>query len=165
MIPGGLHAAKITVEPNSISLEGWIVEGDARKVVAAYRNRNVRWLRMSSNGGDVETGLKIADYVGHHRIHVLVTDECLSACAYAAFVALGSRALLVGDHAWIGIHRTYDTATGVPTPDWDLEVVKRMRHAGAPPKPLKDMLATTSDTMKMYGSEELIRMGGVEWGN
>jgi len=156
------RAAEVTVKPSgSIRLAGWINDGDDIKIARA--NHGAPWLELDSTGGDVETGLNIADYVHKRKLAVLVTDECLSACAYAAFVAIGAHRLLVGDAAVLGIHQTYDTASGDPSPSWDREVVRRLKRAGAPLWPLRDMLNTTSDSMRMYGRDELVERGALPW--
>ena len=163
-----LHAAEVTVEAGyagkvAIKLDGWITSGDARKIARVRGDSEVAWLELDSTGGDVETGLDIARYVSKTSVPVLVTDECYSACAYAAFVAIGRNRLLVGDDAVLGIHQTYDTGSGDPSPAWDREVVRRLKRYGAPLWPLRDMLNTTFDSMRTYGHDELVKRGAVPW--
>ena len=84
----------------------------------------------------------------------------MTCCSYAAMVALAKRRLLVRDHAEIGIHQTYDTASGAPRPDLDNLVIDLFKRSGVPPRAIRDMQTTSMNSMTYYDLLELQKMGG-----
>jgi hypothetical protein len=168
------HAASISVQAAdwqddgrlvAIKLDGWIEAGDLQRILDAVREVRrkgliVAGLEMQSPGGDVGTGMGIAAYVHKTAKKVVVREACWSSCSYAALVALAGHRLLVGRHAEIGLHRTYDTASGVPSPYWDNAVINMFKRYGVAPRAIKDMLATSKDSMTYYDLVELQKMGG-----
>lgn len=53
-------------------------------------------LVLRSGGGDVDSGLQMADYIADHRIHVVVWQACLSSCANYLFIAGATKIVLPG---------------------------------------------------------------------
>lgn len=61
-----------------------------------------RTLAIRSRGGDVVPGLELGEWVHAHKLHVKVTEFCLSSCANYVFTA-GLRKI-VSSNAMIGFH-------------------------------------------------------------
>jgi hypothetical protein len=154
----------------TVKLDGWIEAGDMERILKAYRiarkkGLTVVGLEMHSTGGDVGTGIAIANFVRKSGRVVILRSECWSSCGYAALVALAKRRLKVGDHAEIGIHQTFDTASGVPSPEWDNQVIDLFKRSGVAPRAIVAMQTTTMNSMTYYDLIELRKMGARELGS
>jgi len=167
---GDVELDRIYWRPNdnghevALHFTGGVKEGDLLRIKsaiieAAVGNKLVSALWLDSWGGDGDTGIMIADWVYRTKIEVFVDDTCLSACAFAALVALGHGRLVITDKAEIGVHQVITTATGKPDLPWTRMAAEILRKYGAPREPLQLMCDAPSDKMKMLSPSMLAAFG------
>src|SRR5262249_52739284 len=85
-----------------LRLRGDIKEGDYAQLRSHFKGRQtVIGLELSSDGGILEEGLRIADLARRKKLTVYVADECDSVCA-DVFLAAAKR--YVGADSKIGVH-------------------------------------------------------------
>lgn len=88
-------------------VDGGIGEGDSELFKKTYRSRpDVKGVAISSNGGMILEGIKIADFVYENKIKVIVppTKDCDSACAII-FLASPEKTMYVSGR--VGLHRAH----------------------------------------------------------
>jgi hypothetical protein len=169
------HAADISVEriywqPNdggrevAIYYSGGVRKGDIRHLYDAMSEAKrdgklVRALWLDSWGGDGDTGLRLAEFVVRQKLDVFVDDQCISACAYPALVALGRGRLLITSDADIGVHQVKDDASGQPDPTWTRRAADRLYGWGAPRAPLEIMCDQPPNGMQMLSPSMLAALG------
>jgi len=85
-----------------LRLRGDIKDGDYSRFKAHFaRKESIVGLDLSSDGGDLEEGLKIANLVRRKKLTVYVGGECDSACAFVFFSA---EKRYFGRQSKIGVH-------------------------------------------------------------
>jgi hypothetical protein len=85
-----------------LRLRGDVREGDYLRLKSQLRGKHpILGLDLSSDGGDFEEGLRIANLAHRENLSVYVSDECDSACADIFFSA---RRRFVGANSKIGVH-------------------------------------------------------------
>lgn len=85
-----------------LRMRGDIREGDYLRLKAQFKGKKtIVGFDLSSDGGDLEEGLRIAELVRRKKLRVYVADECDSACA-DIFFAAASRYFEPGSK--IGVH-------------------------------------------------------------
>ena len=76
-----LSAAEITVAKSSITLSGFIEEGDRDKLATVLEKaRNRKTIILSSEGGFTEEAMNIADLIIDYELDTHVVSHCESAC-------------------------------------------------------------------------------------
>jgi hypothetical protein len=150
----------------TVRLEGKIMSGDVERIRTAMiraknTNKAVIALELVSWGGDADAGLAIARYVYKNNINVLLSDDCWSACGYAAMVALGRGNLMIRGSGNIGLHQVWDNVTGLSDKNWTEGAARTLSKMSAPKNMLKDMVATSSDGMTQYSFGKLRDMGAL----
>ncbi|MGJ4946099.1 hypothetical protein ACQR1W_36455 [Bradyrhizobium sp. HKCCYLS1011] len=89
-----------------LRMRGDIKEGDYSRFRSHFkRNESIVGLDLSSDGGDLEEGLLIADLVHRRRLAVYVAGECDSACAFVFFAATSRH---FGKQSKLGVHAVSD---------------------------------------------------------
>src|SRR5438552_258366 len=89
-----------------LRMRGDIKEGDYAQFKSHFkRNEVIVGLDLSSDGGDLEEGLLIANLVRRKKLAVYVAGECNSVCAFIFFSA-GKR--YFGQRSRIGVHSVSD---------------------------------------------------------
>lgn len=151
-------------EEVALHFKGGVKEGDLQRILRAAKEakadgKEVTAIWLDSWGGDGDTGILIADWVAKNDMEVFVDDNCLSACAFAALVALGKGRLTITKGAGIGVHQVVTTGTGVPDPAWTRMAANVLRKYGAPRTPLEDMCNAPPDQMVMFGPMTLTSFG------
>jgi hypothetical protein len=85
-----------------LQLRGDIKEGDFAQLKAHFRRKQaIVGFDLSSDGGVLEEGLRIADLARRKKLTVYVTDECDSVCADIFFAAAKR---YFGPDTKIGVH-------------------------------------------------------------
>jgi hypothetical protein len=85
-----------------LRMRGDIKEGDYLRLKAQFkREKTIVGLDLSSDGGDLDEGRRIAELVRRKKLKVYVADECDSACA-DIFLIAASRYFKPGSK--IGVH-------------------------------------------------------------
>lgn len=157
-----------STEAVTVKLTGPIARGDLKQLREAYgrasRDGYVPLaLELRSWGGDGEIGMAIAKYVADHQLTVLVTDDCWSACAFSALVALGNGRLLIAGNARLGLHQATRDDTNRADPEWTNRAARRLRSWGAPAEPLRVMCGVPPGQMMFYEYADLLALGSREF--
>jgi hypothetical protein len=85
-----------------LRLRGDFKEGDYARFKSHFRKKDaVIGLDLSSDGGDLEEGMQIANLAHKKRLSVYVAEECDSVCAFVFFAA--AKRYLAQDSR-IGVH-------------------------------------------------------------
>jgi hypothetical protein len=85
-----------------LRLRGDVKQGDYSRLRSHFnRTQTILGLDVSSYGGDLEEGLRIADLARREKLTVYVSDECDSACADIFFAATKR---YFGPNSRIGVH-------------------------------------------------------------
>jgi hypothetical protein len=93
-----------------LRLRGDIVEGDYVRFRSYFSaQRKVIGIDLSSKGGNLYEGFRIAIFTRQKRLTTYVSGECDSACA---FIFLASRKRYVSESATIGVHSVANTHGG-----------------------------------------------------
>lgn len=78
---------EVTIAGDQVTYRGNFTSDSSARVQAVVGSHRVRTLRISSNGGDVESAIDTALWVHRNGINVIVDGPCLSACANYIFPA------------------------------------------------------------------------------
>jgi len=99
----------------SIALVGLLTSDATASVQNILRKKNsIRALYIDSPGGDVPAGMALAELVRQHKLRLVVSGRCLSACANYVFTAALRKDVLPG--SLVGIHGTsYSSTVGART--------------------------------------------------
>jgi hypothetical protein len=85
-----------------LRLRGDFKEGDYARFKSHFRRKNVViGLDLSSDGGDLEEGVQIANLARHEKLSVYVAEECDSVCAFVFFAAAKR---YLAQESRIGVH-------------------------------------------------------------
>ena len=85
-----------------LRLRGHIKEGDYLRLTTYFkRKEKIIGFDLSSDGGILEEGLRIADFTRRKKLTVYVADECNSVCADVFFAAVKR---YLGAESKIGVH-------------------------------------------------------------
>jgi hypothetical protein len=142
-----------------LRMRGDIHEGDyARFKSHIKRNESIVGLDLSSDGGDLEEGLKIADLVHRKKLAVYVAGECNSVCAMIFFSA---RNRYFGPRSRIGVHSVSDDRD-IEDPGSMLLTVKLARLSaklGVPNAAIGKMVITRPRTISYLDQADLSALG------
>lgn len=84
-----------------IVLEGKITKNTIDELKKEFTKKPYNVIMATSSGGDYQTGIDMAKFVGQKRITVYVPEYCHSACS---FMAMTTPKLVMSRKATIGIH-------------------------------------------------------------
>lgn len=162
------HAAEIWVDGENLNITGPIVESD-QQAIANYwydnvemGNHSIKFVRLDSPGGDVTTGLVIAEYIRTAGWATFIPNDagCASICA-VMFSAGVERYMFPG--SGVGVHRasrgglednyTLNGATKV--------MIDEMYRYGTPKSALKKLYATVPGGITWLSKRDL--NGWVTW--
>jgi len=81
--------ARISLDGDTISYEGTLAGGGFERLARRYEasDEPIRWLRISSAGGEVNAAMDFGEWIFARRLNVRVYDRCLSSCANYVFTA------------------------------------------------------------------------------
>lgn len=86
------------LDSQTISFTGEIIFKDRAKNIATLKSmldKNIRIVLLNSQGGDIETAIKMAEMLLEYNVKTVVNGVCLSACANYLFPA-GSKKVING---------------------------------------------------------------------
>lgn len=95
---------QVSLKDNKILYEGSLTE-DANLKLASLLEKNagsIEWISITSKGGEVNTGMDLAEIIFKNKLGVEVIDYCLSSCANYVFSSASKRR--ISNHAVIGFH-------------------------------------------------------------
>jgi hypothetical protein len=84
-----------------LRLRGDIKDGDYSRLKSHFKKEMIVGLDLSSDGGDLDEGLRIATLAHRKKLTVYVADECDSGCAFVFFSAAKR---YFGLQSKIGVH-------------------------------------------------------------
>ncbi len=100
-IAGCITSGLREVSSEVIKFDGPITAETASDFFAIVKP-TTKQIIISSGGGDVEAGLKIAQYMSDRSIDIVVDGICVSSCANYLFLAANRKTVLPG--SWLGFH-------------------------------------------------------------
>ena len=143
-------------------MRGDVKEGDYWRLKSHLRARPaILGLDLSSDGGDFEEGLRIADLVRREKLTVYVSDECDSACADIFFAA---KKRFAGTHSRIGVH-AISNAREVEDSSSRLMTMKLARlwaQRGVPNSAIGKMVVTRPDAISYLDRADLSALDAAE---
>jgi hypothetical protein len=138
-----------------LRMRGDIHEGDYARFRSHVKGRGlIAGLDLSSDGGDLEEGLQIADLVHRKKLAVYVAGECNSVCAMIFFSA---RKRYFGPQSRIGVHSVSDDRD-IEDPGSMLLTVKLARLSaklGVPNAAIGKMVITRPRTISYLDQADL----------
>jgi hypothetical protein len=140
-------------------IDGEIKPGDdvrLRKLVDKWGKDQFRYVEIMSQGGDVNTALKMSDILNYDMVvDVHVKHQCMSACA---FIALAARRRLFVAGGEIMVHEPW-TGDGTPAPRTARIVIDWLRNCGVTESILTKIMHTPPNSMVTISRKELEAMG------
>lgn len=95
---------QVSLKDNKILYEGLLTE-DANLKLASLLEKSagsIEWISITSKGGEVNTGMDLAEIIFKNKLGIEVIDYCLSSCANYVFSSASKRR--ISNHAVIGFH-------------------------------------------------------------
>ena len=161
------HSAELRTFPGKdgrvlISIIGDIVEGDAGKFKTAIKTANdtnkfVANVRLSSNGGNLVEGVKLADAVKFAKIATNVGQN--ATCASACFLVFAAGETKYANYsAKIGVHGA-STPNGEEASDGTVAMARVAKELGVPAAIIGRMVVTPPTEMVWLSPQDLQSMG------
>lgn len=145
-----------------ISIVGDIVEGDAERFKAAVKaanntNKFVANIRLSSNGGNLIEGVKLAEAVKFAKIATNVGKN--ATCASACFLIFAAGETKYANYtARIGVHGA-STPSGEEASDGTVAMARVAKELGVPAEIIGRMVVTPPTEMVWLSPQDLRSMG------
>ena len=142
-----------------LRLRGDINEGDYSQLKSHFKGREaIVGLDLSSDGGILEEGLRIADFARRKKLIVYVAAECDLVCA-DVFLAAAKR--YVGADSKIGVHavsndRDIEDATSRLL---TIKLARRWAQQGVPNSAIGKMVTTRPQTISYLDENDLSALG------
>ena len=163
LLPGTCSALEIRRLPACsgvvLRIRGDFKEGDYSRFKAHFkRKETIVGLDLSSDGGDLEEGLLIANLVHRKKLAVYVSGECDSVCAFVFFSATRR---YFGQQSKIGVHSISDYRD-IEDPGSVLLTVKLARLSaklGVPTSAIGKMVITRPRTISYLDQADLSALG------
>jgi hypothetical protein len=144
-----------------LKIRGEIKEGDYVRFRSFLGGeRKVIGVDLSSEGGALEDGFRIAELAHQKRLTTYVSKECDSACA---FIFLTSRKRYISQGARIGVHSVAN-ARGGEDPRTIHDTIRLARLSaklGVPPSTIGKMVATPPGKISYLGEEDFSALKAV----
>ncbi len=166
-LSGGVHAADfktVTAKDNRllIIVTGELSEGDADVFKAIVKSANaagklVSNIRLSSNGGNLAEGMKLADAVRFGKISTNVGKD--ATCASACFLIFAAGETKYANYtAKIGVHGA-STRGGEEASDGTVAMARVAKELGVPAAIIGRMVVTPPTEMVWLTPQDLQSMG------
>jgi hypothetical protein len=142
-----------------LRLRGDIREGDYARLKWHFKGREaVIGLELSSDGGILEEGLRIADFARRKKLIVYVADECDSVCA-DVFLAAAKR--YVGAYSKIGVHAVSNNREieDASSRALTIELARRWAKQGVPHSTIGKMVTTGPRMISYLDQHDLSALG------
>jgi hypothetical protein len=83
------HATTVRQAPDALVYQGTLTKGVNARVFRLYADARVkpRLLRVTSDGGDVQLGMDLGEWIIRNGLDVEIVDHCYSSCANYVFAA------------------------------------------------------------------------------
>jgi hypothetical protein len=176
-----LHKESPIVTETTPSTEGaFVFEGEITKqsvdvLISKIRKDKIGTVIMSSPGGDMDEGLRLAQFVYENNIIVKVNSYCHSACTIAFF---SSKNRQMGEDAIIGLHNitvtvsensrdkriTLKEATDIANEAvvTSARVIAFYASVGIPAKDLSKIAMKQGDSILVYNYSDMKRLGFIK---
>ena len=145
-----------------LRLRGDIKVGDFSQLKSQFRGKEaIIGFDLSSEGGILEEGVRIANFTRRKKLVVYVTGECNSVCAEIFFAAAKR---YVGAESKIGVHSVSNDRDIVDAGS-KLLTIKRARlwaERGIPSSAIGKMVATRPETITYLDRADLSALGASE---
>lgn len=94
----------VSLAGNTVTYEGTVTNEANSKLLSfiEQHGNSIKWLSITSKGGEVNEGMSLGSIVFDHKLNVAVDKYCLSSCANYVFSA--APAHRISKHALIGFH-------------------------------------------------------------
>jgi hypothetical protein len=108
------RAADFRAEGDTVYLDGEIAKGDVDRLRGFLNvDPTVKRLSINSPGGDLETGLKLGEFVRQKKLETYVEGGVREAASAAAYVFMGGESRVIKGPRGIGVHAFYTPAKQV----------------------------------------------------
>jgi hypothetical protein len=138
-----------------LRLRGDFKEGDYARFKSHFRKKGVViGLDLSSDGGDLEDGVQIANLARQKKLSVYVAKECDSVCAYVFFAA--AKRYLAQDSR-IGVHSISNSrdVEDLGSMRSTLKFARLLAKLGVPKSAIDKMVTTRPSNMTYLDATEL----------
>jgi hypothetical protein len=137
-----------------LRLRGDIKVGDFSHLRSRIRKEAIIGFDLSSDGGDFEEGLRIADLTRRRKLSVYVAGECDSACA-DVFFAASKR--FVGEDSKIGVHSVSNDrdVEDMESKRLTMKLAKFWAKQGIPKSAIRKMVTTRPETITYLDQTDL----------
>ena len=155
--------AQVQKQPNGyLSLNGEIGKQSTESLSKLLSEGEARVLVLNSTGGLIDEANKIAKLIKVHKLGVVVTRECFSACV---LIAVASHRLIATKDAEFGFHRAIimgDYQSHI-TRYWSKVASENMfrdlKKGGVPEQVLTEANKTPNNEMHYVNARDLKRLG------
>jgi len=135
-----------------LRLRGDFKEGDYARFKTHFRKKDaVIGLDLSSDGGDLEEGVLIANLARQKKLSVYVAKECDSVCAYVFFAA-AKRYLAQGSR--IGVH-SISNSRDIEDMRSTLKFARLLSKLGVPKSAIVKMVTTRPSNITYLDATDL----------
>jgi hypothetical protein len=145
-----------------LRLRGDIKEGDYSRLKKRFNGKEaIVGIDLSSDGGDLDEGLRIADLVRRKTLIIYVADECSSACADVFFAAAKR---YFGADSKVGVHAVSngrdieDVATKLLT----IKLARLWAERGVPNSAIGKMVTTPPEAITYLDRADLSALDASE---
>jgi hypothetical protein len=141
-----------------LRLRGDIKEGDFSRLKSHFRGQEaIVGFHLSSEGGILEEGLRIADFTRRNKLTVYVADECNSVCADIFFAA--ARRYFEADSK-IGVHAVsnHRDVEDVGSKLLTIKLARLWAEQGVPASAIGKMVTTRPETITYLDRGDLSRL-------
>ena len=137
-----------------LRLRGDIKEGDFARLKSHFRKEAIVGFDLSSDGGDFEEGLRIADLTRRKKLTVYVVGECSSACADVFFAAAKR---FFGEDSKIGVHSVSNNRDieDVGSKLLTMKLARLWANQGIPNSAIGKMVTTRPETITYLDRTDL----------
>jgi hypothetical protein len=147
-----------------LRLRGDFKDGDYARFKSHFRKKDaVIGLDLSSDGGDLEEGMQIANLAREKKLSVYVAGECNSICAFVLFA--GSKRYLAQDSR-IGVHSVSNSrdVEDLNSRLLTLKLARLSSKLGAPQSAIGKMVTTRPSNITYLDGGDLYALD-ISWGN
>lgn len=145
-----------------LRLRGDINEGDFSRLKSHFRGKEaIVGFDLSSDGGVLEEGLRIADLTRRKRLAVYVVGECSSGCADIFFAAAKR---YFGANSKIGVHAVsnYRDIEDAESKLLTIKLARLWAERGVPNSAIGKMVTTRPETITYLDRADLSGVGASE---
>jgi hypothetical protein len=141
-----------------LKLRGAVDDGDYVRFRSYFSSeRRIVGLDISSEGGSLYEGFRIAHLTRQKRLVTYVSKECNSVCA---FIFLASRKRFVAQNAKIGVHSVSNPHGGENLQSFrdTVQLARLSAKLGIPPSTIGKMVATPPRKISYLDRDELLAL-------